>query len=142
MIEDENVRVLKEAYALWNDSKANSMEHWMNLLADGVHWGSISDQTPGMGFSRACQCKDDVARYFEEMGRDWEMLHYRVDEYIAQGDRVVVLANCAWKNRATGKTAETKKADIIRMQDGKIVEFFEFLDTAAAAGAAAQEGGD
>jgi len=123
---------LKEAYALWNNSRANSMENWLALIADKVKWSSISDGAPGMEFSARCESKGDVARYMEQLGQTWEMLHYTVDEYIAQGDRVVVLCRCGWKHRVTGKPVETPKADIIRMKGGKIVEFFEFFDTARA----------
>ena len=139
MTEDENVEILKRAYQLWNDTKASSLDHWMDLIADDVHWRSISDGNPGMEFSRTCQCKNDIARYFAEVSKDWEMIHYSVDEYIAQGDRVVVLGQCAWKHRKTGRSAESPKADIIRMKDGKIVEFFEFFDTAKAYEAARED---
>jgi ketosteroid isomerase-like protein len=35
----------------------------------------------------------------------------------------------------TGKTAQSPEADIFRFRDGKIVEFVEFFDTAAAVAA-------
>ena len=60
------------------------------------------------------------------------MLDYTADEFVAQGDRVVMLGSCEWKHRGTGKTVKTPKADVIRMRDGKIVDFMEFYDTAAA----------
>ena len=58
-----------------------------------------------------------------------------MDEYIAQGDRVVVIGRMAWRNRATGKVAETPKLDVWRLRDGKAVDFVEFYDTARAAAA-------
>ena len=53
-------------------------------------------------------------------------------EFIADGDRVVVLSTCAFRHRGSGKVAESPKADVYRFRDGQIVEFFEFFDTAAA----------
>ena len=58
------------------------------------------------------------------------MIHYVVDEFIAQGNRVVALASCSFRNKKTGKTLNTAKADIHGFRDGKICEFFEFYDTA------------
>jgi len=132
MIEDENVKLLREVYQSWNDSKANSVAQWMNLLADQVEWHSIADGAPGMEFSRGCCSRDEVAHYFNELGSEWEMIHYTVDEFIAQGDRVVMIGSCGWKNKRTAKEVETPKADILRLKDSKIVEFYEFYDTAKA----------
>ena len=47
--------------------------------------------------------------------------------------RVVVLCDVSSRFRKTGKVAFTPKADIHRLRDGKICEFFEFYDTAIAA---------
>jgi len=136
---EENVQILKKAYSLWNDSKADSMEHWMNLISDGVSWRSISNGCRGMEFSKSCQCKDEVVQYFGTLVQDWEMIHYTIDEFIAQGDRVVAIGNCGWKHKRTGRKVETPKADVIRMKDGKIVEFFEFFDSAQAVAASDAE---
>ncbi len=136
MSDSENLKILKEAYALWNDSKAESGRRWIALLDDKVVWRSLGDGMPGMEFSRPCDCKDDVIRYFEELAVDWSLVHYTVDEFVCQGDRIVMLGRCAWTHRRTGKTVETPKADILRMKDGKITEFFEFFDTAQAIAAA------
>jgi len=53
-----------------------------------------------------------------------------MDEFIAQGDRVVVVGRVAWRNRQTGKTVDTPKVDVWRIRDGKAVDFVEFYDTA------------
>jgi ketosteroid isomerase-like protein len=89
-----------------------------------------------MEFTRACRSKEEVQTYFQELGKDWELLSYNADEFIAQGDRVVMLGSCEWKHRATGKIAKSPKADVHRLRDGKVVDFMEFYDTAVALAAA------
>ena len=131
----ENIRILKEGYAKWNESKADSVDYWMGILAEDVQWRSIADGTDSIDFARPCAGKSDVGQYFERVGGEWEMLYYEVDEFIEQGERIVALGRCGWKHRGTGQSVETPKADIFRMKDGKIVEFFEFFDTAAAVAA-------
>ena len=133
-VESNNVALLEKGYAFWNQSKADceGVSCWMALLSDDVQWRSLAAGAAGMEFTRACLSKDEVQRYFEELGKDWEMISYNADEFIAQGDRVVMLGSCAWKHRGTGKTVKSPKADVIRMRDGKIVDFMEFYDTAAA----------
>jgi uncharacterized protein len=136
MSEQENLEILRRGYGLWNDTKANSVAHWLELIADDVKWRSIADGATGMAFTRACNTKADVQRYFAELGKQWEMNYYTVDEFIAQGDRVVMVGRCGWRNKKTGATLDTPKVDIIRMRDSRIVEFFELYDTAKALAAA------
>jgi len=80
--------------------------------------------------------KDDVKRYFAGLTGDWEMIFYVIDEYIAQGDRVIALGRCSFKHGTTGKILETLKADFHKFRGDKICEFFEFYDAAKAIGAA------
>ncbi|HWH79943.1 MAG TPA: nuclear transport factor 2 family protein [Candidatus Binatus sp.] len=134
--ESENVAILKEAYQRWHDSKAGSVDHWLNLMTDDIQFRSLAAGAQAMAFTRASSSKNDVARYFAGLTADWEMIHYRVEEYIAQGDRVVALSHVSFKHKKTGKALETPKADVHKFRDGKICEFFEFYDTATALNAA------
>ena len=134
--EARNVALVRAAYEAWSDSKGASTQQWLELMSHGVCFRSLAGGAPGLEFSRECAKRDDVARYFAELARDWEMIHYTVDELIAQGDRVVMLGSCGWRHRHSGRSVETPKADFLRMQDGKVVEFFEFYDTAKAIAAA------
>ncbi len=101
----------------------------MAMIDDKVNWRSIADGARGMEFTRVCCGKDEVAQYFQDLGDEWEMKHYTVDEFIAQGDRVVMLGSCGWTNRKTGQQVDTPKADFITMKDGRIIDFYEMYDT-------------
>jgi ketosteroid isomerase-like protein len=58
------------------------------------------------------------------------MIEYRVDHFVAQGDRVVMVGHCSWRAKRTGKVVATPKVDTWRFANGKAVEFYEFYDTA------------
>ena len=75
--------------------------------------------------------------YFDGLLSGWTMVHYTMDEYIAQGDAVCARGSTAWINKSTGKKAETPKVDFWRFRDGKAIEFYEYFDTACVADAAA-----
>jgi ketosteroid isomerase-like protein len=130
--ENQNVASLKEAYRIWHDTKAGSVDHWLNLMTDDVKFRSLAQGAKPMEFTRTSSCKDEVKDYFAGLTADWEMIYYRVDEYIAKGDRVVALGHVSFTNKRTGKILETPKADFHKFRDGKICEFFEFYDTAQA----------
>lgn len=130
--ETDNVATLEQAYQLWHDTKAGSVDHWLNLMTDDVQFHSLAAGAIEMQFTRSSSSKDEVKHYFAGLTSEWEMIYYRVDEYIAQGDRVVALGQVSFKHKKTGKTLETPKADFHKFRDGKICEFFEFYDTAGA----------
>lgn len=64
------------------------------------------------------------------------MNYYTVDEFIAQGDRVVMVGRCGWRNKKSGATIDTPKVDILTIRDSRIVDFFELYDTAKVLAAA------
>ena len=130
--EDSNITALKEAYRQWHDTKGKSVDRWLALMTDDVKFRSLAEGAKPMEFTRRSTCKDDVKSYFAGLTDDWEMDYYRIDEYIANGDRVVALGSCSFKHKKTNKILQTPKADFHKFRNGKICEFFEFYDTAQA----------
>jgi len=130
--ESENVGLLKDAYQRWHDTKAGSVDHWLNLMTDDVKFRSLAAGAIKIQFTRDASHKDELKHYFAGLTSEWKMVYYRVDEYIGQGDRVVTLCEVSFKHKITGKTLNTPKADFHNFRDGKICEFFEFYDTASA----------
>ena len=133
---EENVQKIRDAYQLWNDSRADSIGQWLDLFADDVQFKSIADGAPGMEFTKTRNSKQDLIGYFTDLASEWSMIHFTADEFVADGDRVIMIGNCGWKHQRTGKEVETPKVDIMRLKDGKIIEFFELYDTAKAIAAA------
>ena len=135
--ESANVKMLQEAYRLWNDSKGASVNHWLDtVVAENVSFGSVPRGVEPLQFARQYRDRKELAGYFNSLLGDWDMKHYTVEEYIAQGDVVVARGSTAWTNKKTGKVADTPKIDFWRFKDGKAVEFYEYFDTACAAAAA------
>lgn len=129
--EARNVALLKEAYRLWHETKGKSVEHWMNLFADSFEFGSIAQSVQSTPYMAMYDSKFALRGYFEGLVRDWQMIEFRPEHFVAQGDRVVMLGRCIWKAKQTNKTVWSPKADSFRFADGKIIEFFEYFDTAA-----------
>lgn len=128
---EHNVAALKEAYRLWHETKGRSIDHWMNLFADEIEFGSIGQSQPAAApYMTMYETRDGLRKYFEGITRDWEMIEFRPEHFVAQGDRVVMLGRCSWKARKTGKTVWSPKADSFRFANGKIIEFFDYFDTA------------
>jgi len=129
--EARNVATLKHAYSRWSDTKGGSVDDWMAVCADNIAFGSIAQgQAESARYLTTYNGRNELKTYFDGLTRDWEMVEYAADHFIAQDDRVVMLGRCAWKYRKTGKIVWTPKADSWRFSDGKAVEFYEYYDTA------------
>ena len=128
---NENVTRLQEAYRQWHESKGGSVQTWLDLVADDIRLRSLADGRPGVAFTREVRSREEFVRYFTGLLGDWEMLHYTTDDFVVDGDRVVMRGSTAWRHRKTGRVVETRKVDFVTFRNGKIVEFDEFYDTAA-----------
>jgi ketosteroid isomerase-like protein len=129
--EARNVEILKNAYRHWHETKAGGINEWMAICDDEIRFGSIAEGgVRGAQFLTSYRSRAALSDYFASLVRDWEMIEYITNQYVAQGDHVIVLGSCAYKNRKTGKLVSTPKADSWRFANGKAVEFYKYYDTA------------
>jgi len=121
--------VLEQAYRNWNETKGGSFEEILDLFADEVEMRSVLSPDIPHEVSGTHRTKAEAVNYFASLARDWEMLAYDVDRFIADGDDIVMVGRCAWRNRATGKVVDTPKVDIWHFENGKITQFLEMFDS-------------
>jgi ketosteroid isomerase-like protein len=127
---NRNVEMLKHAYRRWAETKGASSHDWLSICDDKIAFGSLAQGPKGAHYLTAFQERNALKEYFDGLARDWEMLDFVTEHYVAQDDRVVVLGRCSWKFKKTGNVVNTPKADSWRFKDGKAVEYFEYYDTA------------
>jgi uncharacterized protein len=129
-VESDNIAVLKRAYKDWDDSKGAGTDYLMAVFDDDMQFTSLADGAEPVAFTASGRGKEDFLTYIDGLTRDWEMIFYRVDDYIAQGERVVAIGSTSWRNKKSRKIVTTPKVDIWRMKNSKAVEFSEYYDTA------------
>lgn len=132
MTECENLAKANEAYRRWHETRGESVQDWLDIMADEVRFRSLAQGAPGLEFTEERMSKAELGEYFAGLVAEWKMHHYTPEHFIVQGDWVVMLGTTKWESRATGKELVTPKADFLEFRDGKVVKFFEFYDTAAA----------
>ena len=108
----------------------------MSFVGDDIRFGSIARGAAPLGFTQPISNKQALRGYFDGLLGDFAMIHYTIEDYVAEGDIVFVRCTTSWKSKKTGKPFETPKADFWRFRDGKVVEFYEFYDTAQVMAAA------
>jgi hypothetical protein len=125
-MEDQNVAQLRTIYEAYGKGDPQPL---MDALHEEAHYRSV-DPTPALQFSQVRQGKAEFIRALTMIATDYQLVYYRIAEYIAQRDHVVALAKVAFRHRAKDKLVEVDKADVWRFQGGKIVSFQEFFDSA------------
>ncbi len=70
-------------------------------------------------------------KVFVRLATEWENFKIEPVEYIAEGDRVVVLARETGTHREAGGSVDTDTIHVWTIREGKAIEFFGLPDTLA-----------
>ena len=76
--------------------------------------------------------KENLVNWITAYSEAEEMTVFEQDEFIAQGDRVVMLGHCETRTKSTNKEYATNLVHIMTVKDGKVTGFLELFNTAAA----------
>jgi hypothetical protein len=125
----ENLQLVKEGYAAFGRGDLPAL---LSLLAEDVVW-----DMPGEGFPLAgtYRGRDGVASFFQKLQQEADILEFQPREFLADGDRVLVVGWERMKIKTTGRGAEIDWVMSFTVRDGKIAAFREYTDTKAIADA-------
>lgn len=135
-----NTAILEKAYRRWNETLGGSADEIIDICAEEISWVSLAGGVTPLSFTAEGVGKSDVRNYFHGLLAAWRMDYYKVDYFVAEDDRVVMVGTTKWTNKETGKACETPKIDVWRFRDGRAIEFFEHYDTAQMLDAARPSG--
>ncbi|QDA60922.1 nuclear transport factor 2 family protein [Hymenobacter jejuensis] len=127
MNEQQNTQTVQEGYALFGKGDIPNL---LNLYTDDVEF-IIPGSAETVPFAGVYRGKEQVATFFAKLHDAIDYERFEPQNYIAQGDRLVVLGFSKGKVRATGRTDEEEWAHSFIMQDGKVARFQAYLDTEA-----------
>jgi len=126
---ETNAANVRSAYARWDASKGGDPDGLLEILADDVVMRTILNP-PELHPLAEDRVGIDFARdYLTSLALNLEMVGFPTQEVVAQGDTVVWIGSCHWRDRRTGAAADTPKVDVWHFRDGKAVEVTEYFDT-------------
>ncbi|HEX8853317.1 MAG TPA: nuclear transport factor 2 family protein [Pyrinomonadaceae bacterium] len=131
MAEQENVEKVQAAYAAF---QRGDIEGLLGLMTDDILWETpgASDAIPYAGRKRG---HAEVKQFFSTLAQSEEITSFEPREFIAQGDKVVVLGSYRGRVRASNRPYDIEWLQVFTLRDGKVAGFREYLDTAALADA-------
>jgi ketosteroid isomerase-like protein len=131
-----NVAALQATYRRWSDTRGGSAPEVLELFADEIEMRSVLDSELPSELGGTHRSRAEAAAYFAALNRDWEMLYYDVERFIAEGDEVVMVGRCGYRNKTTGRELHTPKVDLWHFENGRATRFSEYYDTLGLATAA------
>jgi ketosteroid isomerase-like protein len=127
MSESTNVQTIQDAYQKFGTGDIQGL---LTLMAEDIKWTIPEIENAPFAGSREGVAR--VGEFFTELTGSEDITRFEPLEFIAQNDKVVVLGESAATVRATGRSYETDWVHVFTLNDGKVTEFTEFFDNAAA----------
>lgn len=101
-------------------------------LAATLHPDVVMHQAAGLPYGGDWTGAAGLERFFAAMSDTWSALEVLDQEYVTQGDTVVIVLRMRARSRATGREIDMPMAQVVRIEDGLIRDFRPFYwDTAA-----------
>ena len=119
----QNVELIQQAYAAYGRGDVAAV---LACMSPHVEWEIPS--VPALPFTGKRHGADQVAEYFRLAADLQEVRALAPKEFIAQGDKVVVLGHGAWTVKETGQDFESDWVHVFTVRDGRIAAFREFMD--------------
>jgi len=124
---EDNIQVVQDAY---NRFTTGDIPGLLGICSEDVNWETPEIENASFGGKR--QGPAEVGEFFAGLVAAEDITKFEPTEFIAQGDRVVVLGKYGATVKETGRSYETEWVHIFTVKDGKILSFVEFFDNALA----------
>ena len=127
MSTEENVQLVKNFFAAIGSSNARDL---LALSAEDIEWIIPGEDWPLAGTHRG---RAELAAVLKKASEEVEMKYPKPPEFVAQGDRVLVVGVATGKIYAMNKPYKDEWVFDITVRDGKVAHIREYIDTQALA---------
>jgi len=124
---EKNVKVVKDFFAAIGSGNKQGV---LALAAEDIEWIVPGKDWPLAGTHRGHAGLADV---LQKASEEIEMTYTKPPEFVAQGDRVLVVGVATGKIKATNKPFKDDWVFDITVRDGKLTRIQEYIDTQALA---------
>ncbi len=124
---EKNVQVVKDFFAAIG---SGDKQRVLALVAEDMEWIIPGKDWPLAGTHRG---HTGLAVVLQKASEEVETTYPKPPEFVAQGDRVLVVGVATGKIKATNKTFEDHWVFDINVRNGKLTNIREYIDTQALA---------
>ena len=127
MSTQENVQIVKDAFAAIS---RGDLQGLLALVSEDIEWIIPGEDWPLAGTHRG---HAGLAAVLQKASEEVETSFPEPPEFVAQGDRVMVVGVATGKIKATNKPFKDDWVFDITVRDGKVKNIREYIDTQALA---------
>jgi ketosteroid isomerase-like protein len=124
---EKNVQVVKDFFAAMGSYNKQDL---LALVAEDIEWIIPGEDWPLAGTHRG---HAELAAVLQKASEEVEMTYPEPPEFVAQGDRVLVVGVATGKIKATNKPFKDNWVFDITVRNGKVTKIREYIDTQALA---------
>lgn len=124
---NENVRIVKDFFAAIGTYNKQDL---LALVAEDFEWIIPGEGWPLAGTYRG---HAELAAVLQKASEEIETMYPTPPEFVAQGDRVLVIGVATGKIKATNKPFKDDWVFDITVRSGKVTKIREYIDTQALA---------
>jgi ketosteroid isomerase-like protein len=124
---EKNVQVVKDFFAAIG---SGDQQRVLALVAEDIEWIVPGEDWPLAGTHRGHAGLADVLK---KASKEIEMTYPKPPEFVAEGDRVLVVGVATGKIKATNKPFKDDWVFDITVRNGKLTKIREYIDTQALA---------
>ena len=128
--EQANVQLVQNTYAAFGRGDLPAI---LQGMAAKIEW--YSRYSAGVALDGLWQGHDGVTRLMTAIGTSIDVLAFQPDEFIASGDKVVVLGHEEVQVKATGRRYHNEWVHVFTVREGQIQSLKTYNDSAAVAAA-------
>jgi uncharacterized protein len=124
---EENVQIVKNFFAAMGSYNEHDL---LALAAEDIEWIIPGEGWPLAGTHRG---HAELAAVLKKASKEVEMKYPKPPEFVAQGERVLVVGVATGKIYATNKPYKDEWVFDITVRGGKVARIQEYIDTQALA---------
>ncbi len=127
MQEAQNTKIVQDAYAAFLRGDIAAV---LATFDDDIVWKPVTGASKHVPMAGARHGKAATEEFFRQVGQHLQFSRFEPREFVAQDDRVVALGHYTAKS-SSGGSFDSDFVMVFQLRNGKLVEFQEFLDSAA-----------
>ena len=126
MSERDNTSIVKGIYDTFLKGDIPGL---VDSFHDDIEWHL--PEIENVPYSGSIKGRSNVEKFFQTLAEDQQVVNFDPREFIASGDRVVVLGDYTWHVIPTDKDFSGNWVHVWTVKEGKAVSFREYTDTYA-----------
>ncbi|MFM0003741.1 MULTISPECIES: nuclear transport factor 2 family protein [Paraburkholderia] len=124
---EENIQIVKDFFAAIGSGDKQGV---LALVAEDIEWIIPGEDWPLAGTHRG---HAGLAEVLQKASDEVEMTYPEPPEFVAQGDRVLVVGVATGEIKATNRTFRDDWVFVTTVRNGKLTKIREYIDTQALA---------